>query len=79
MKSGLLGRKLGHSYSPQIHNALGSYSYGLFEKQPEKLEGFLKSGDELVPQYRDIAAIQCLNLLGEYLKEKRNMSHFVLD
>lgn len=45
MKCGLLGEKLGHSYSPQIHNALGSYSYGLFEKQPEELEGFLKNGD----------------------------------
>lgn len=45
MKCGLLGEKLGHSYSPQIHNALGSYSYGLFEKQPEELECFLKNGD----------------------------------
>lgn len=45
MKCGLLGRKLGHSYSPQIHSKLGDYSYTLFEKEPEKLEAFLKSGD----------------------------------
>ena len=45
MKCGLLGRKLGHSYSPQIHARLGSYSYGLFEKEPEELEDFLKHGD----------------------------------
>ena len=45
MKCGLLGEKLGHSYSPQIHNALENYSYDLFEKQPEELEGFLKNGD----------------------------------
>ena len=45
MKCGLLGRKLGHSYSPQIHSYLGSYSYKLFEKEPEQLEGFLKYGD----------------------------------
>ena len=32
MKCGLLGRKLGHSYSPQIHSLLGDYSYELFEK-----------------------------------------------
>ena len=45
MKCGLLGRKLGHSYSPQIHAQLGNYSYELFEKEPEELEEFLKNGD----------------------------------
>lgn len=45
MKCGLLGEKLGHSYSPQIHRLLGSYSYELFEKQPGELEQFLKTGD----------------------------------
>lgn len=45
MKCGLLGRKLGHSYSPQIHAQLADYSYVLFEKEPEELEAFLKNGD----------------------------------
>ena len=45
MKCGLLGRKLGHSYSPQIHAHLGNYSYDLFEKEPEELERFLRNGD----------------------------------
>lgn len=45
MKCGLLGRKLGHSYSPQIHSMLGNYSYALFEKEPEELASFLKDGD----------------------------------
>lgn len=45
MQCGLLGRKLGHSYSPQIHNLLGDYSYVLFEKEPEELKNFLKNGD----------------------------------
>ena len=45
MKCGLLGRKLGHSYSPQIHACLGDYSYTLFEKEPEEIENFLKYGD----------------------------------
>ena len=45
MKCGLLGRKLGHSYSPQIHGMLGDYSYALFEKEPEQLASFLKDGD----------------------------------
>lgn len=45
MICGLLGRKLGHSYSPQIHAQLGTYRYSLFEKEPEELEDFLKHGD----------------------------------
>ena len=43
MKCGLLGRKLGHSYSPQIHARLGDYPYVIFEKEPEEIEAFLKS------------------------------------
>lgn len=45
MQCGLLGRKLGHSYSPQIHSQLGSYDYRLFEKEPEELEDLLQNGD----------------------------------
>ncbi len=45
MNCGLLGRKLGHSYSPQIHAFLGDYRYSLFEKEPEEIGAFLKSGD----------------------------------
>ncbi len=45
MICGLLGRKLGHSYSPQIHGNLGEYTYRLFEKEPEELASFLKSGE----------------------------------
>lgn len=42
---GLLGRKLTHSYSPQIHARLGNYSYVLFEREPMELASFLKSGE----------------------------------
>ena len=45
LKCGLLGEKLGHSYSPQIHSMLADYEYKLFEKSPEELESFLISGD----------------------------------
>lgn len=45
MKYGLLGRKLGHSYSPQIHSHFGDYSYSLIEIEPDELEYFLKTGD----------------------------------
>lgn len=45
LKCGLLGEKLGHSYSPQIHSMLADYEYKLFEKSPEELEDFLRSGE----------------------------------
>lgn len=42
-RCGLLGRKLGHSYSPAIHAALGDYDYDLHEvPNEEDLEKFLK-------------------------------------
>ena len=41
LKCGLLGRKLGHSYSPAIHAMLSDSSYTLFEREPEQLEDFL--------------------------------------
>lgn len=41
---GLLGEKLGHSFSPQIHACLGDYEYKLFEVAPENLGDFLRSG-----------------------------------
>ncbi len=45
MRCGLLGRKLGHSYSPAIHAMLADYAYELYEKEPEELEDFVKHGD----------------------------------
>lgn len=45
MKSGLLGRKLGHSYSPQIHALMADYRYCLFEKEPEEVGEFVLHGD----------------------------------
>lgn len=61
MKCGLLGRKLGHSYSPQIHSLLGSYSYSLYEKEPEQLEDFLRSAvfsgiNVTMPYKKDVIA-----------------------
>ncbi len=39
----LIGRKLGHSYSPLIHEAFGCESYGLIELEPEQLPAFLET------------------------------------
>ena len=58
MKFGLLGGKLGHSYSPQLHSHLADYSYELFEKTPEELADFLKHGD-----------FAGLNVTSPYIKE----------
>lgn len=46
---GLLGRKLSHSLSPELHELIGSetghsYRYTLFEKEPEELEEFIRNG-----------------------------------
>ena len=38
MKFGLLGRTLGHSFSPRIHSALGNTNYELFEREPSQLQ-----------------------------------------
>lgn len=40
---GLLGHPLGHSLSPEIHNALG-YEYELYDTAPDKIGEFLKKG-----------------------------------
>ena len=45
MKCGLLGEKLGHSYSPQIHAELADYEYRLYEKAPDAVEDFVRNGD----------------------------------
>lgn len=42
---GLLGRTLGHSWSPQIHAQLGSVPYSLIEREPEEAEAFLRTGN----------------------------------
>lgn len=39
---GLIGRKLGHSWSVPIHRAMGCEAYRLMELEPEELQGFLK-------------------------------------
>lgn len=42
---GLLGEKLGHSFSPSIHWMLGSYAYELCEIPPSLLEDFMRNND----------------------------------
>jgi len=45
LRCGLLGKKLGHSRSPEIHQLLGDYEYRLYEKPEEELRDFLLEGN----------------------------------
>ena len=56
---GLLGRKLGHSWSVPIHTALGCGGYRLIELEPDELEDFLRQPDigglnVTIPYKRDV-------------------------
>ena len=42
---GLLGEKLAHSYSPEIHARLADYEYRIYEKKREELDDFIRNGD----------------------------------
>lgn len=45
MRCGLIGRKLGHSFSPEIHRELADYPYALYELEPEDVESFVRHGE----------------------------------
>ncbi len=45
LKTGLIGEHLSHSFSPQIHAALGSYEYRLIELAPSEVGNFLTTGE----------------------------------
>lgn len=63
LRCGLLGRKLSHSYSPAIHARLGPYEYRLYEREPEELETFLRTGNwdglNVTIPYKKAAAACC--------------------
>ena len=57
---GLVGRKLGHSFSPLIHGRLGSTPYELVELEPDEVAGFFAEGEwdglnVTIPYKRDAA------------------------
>ena len=62
-KCGLLGKTLGHSFSPLIHSRLANYQYLLYEKEPENVEDFLRNGDydglNVTIPYKKIAFSLC--------------------
>ncbi len=59
LKCGLLGRRLGHSFSPEIHGMLAGYRYDLYEREPEELPSFLRESglrglNVTIPYKKDI-------------------------
>ena len=44
-KTGLIGEKLGHSYSKMIHGKFADYDYELLEVKEDELESLIRSGE----------------------------------
>ena len=68
---GLIGKKLGHSFSRPIHNAMADYPFELYELEEHQLEDFIKSDryDALcvtIPYKKDV-----MPFLDEISKEAR--------
>lgn len=47
MQYGLIGEKLPHSFSPEIHALFADYDYRICELSPEKLDSFMRERDFL--------------------------------
>ena len=66
MKCGLLGEKLVHSLSPEIHRRLGDYEYRLYEKSRDEVEEFLLHGNydvlNVTIPYKKTACALCREL-----------------
>lgn len=72
MEYGLIGERLSHSFSEEIHSFIGKYEYSLCPLSPEEVGGFLKKGDFLglnvtVPYKR--AVIPYLDGISENAKK----------
>lgn len=69
MEYGLIGEKLGHSYSPQIHAQLANYRYELKALPPEALDAFLESrcfkGLNVTIPYKQAVISHCSELSAE--------------
>ncbi len=71
MKCGLLGRKLSHSYSPEIHRHLGDYEYSLIEREPEELDVFFAEANfdaiNVTIPYKETVMAYCDSIDSEAL------------
>ena len=66
MRCGLVGRKLSHSYSPQIHSYLGEYRYDLCETEAENVADIVNntqfSGFNVTIPYKTAVIPYCKSL-----------------
>lgn len=66
MRCGLLGRTLGHSFSPAIHASINAgYSYTLFEREPEELDAFFSEdwhGINVTIPYKETVMPYCTTI-----------------
>lgn len=77
---GLLGRKLGHSLSPEIHSLLCDYEYKLYPTEPEDLDEFFASprlkGFNVTIPYKIEAYNRC-DELSETAKKAKSVNTVV--
>lgn len=68
LEFGLIGNPLGHSYSKEIHESLGLYSYDLRQIAPSDLDAFLKTesfrGLNVTIPYKQTVIPYCTELSG---------------
>ncbi len=78
---GVLGRTLGHTYSPEIHNLLDpSYTYSVIEREPTELDelfsGKVFKGFNVTIPYKKEAAARC-DVLDEAAQETGSVNTVV--
>ena len=61
---GLVGEKLGHSFSPLLHSRFGDYRYDLIEVPKDEIDGFLERADfagvNVTIPYKEVALRHCV-------------------
>lgn len=72
---GVLGKRLPHTYSPQIHHLIApQYLYGVIEREPDELDelfnGKKYNGFNVTIPYKREAAKRCDELSGDAIKIK---------
>ena len=72
MEYGLIGEKLGHSYSQMIHARLADYRYELKEVAPERLDAFIEARDfrglNVTIPYKQAVMKHCAELSPEAME-----------
>lgn len=72
MEYGLIGEKLGHSYSQMIHARLADYRYELKEVAPERLDAFIEArnfrGLNVTIPYKQAVMKHCAELSPEAME-----------